>query len=230
MRLRLFPLLIVLATIGVALKASGIWHGLGTFAQAKPAAAGSRSPDFPSASPVQVAGRGPDSGAQPNQDSRPAGRVAGQGPPATANLPNDPFQLTDEEIDLLQMLAERRTEIDRREAELDQRGTLLEAAERRIDEKIGELESLRKTIEELLIQRDEQEETQLNSLVKIYESMKPKDAARIFEELDMAVLLDVIERMKERKTAPILARMNPRRAKAITIELAQRRGLPTAPN
>ena len=56
--------------------------------------------------------------------------------------------------------------------------------------------------------------------------MKPKDAARIFEELDMAVLLDVIERMKERKTAPILAQMNPRRAKAITLELAQRRGLP----
>jgi len=56
--------------------------------------------------------------------------------------------------------------------------------------------------------------------------MKPKDAARIFEELDMAVLLDVIERMKERKSAPILAKMNPVRAKAITLELAQRRELP----
>jgi flagellar motility protein MotE (MotC chaperone) len=56
--------------------------------------------------------------------------------------------------------------------------------------------------------------------------MKPKDAARIFGELDMVVLLDVIERMKERKIAPILAEMNPQRAKAITIELAQRRGLP----
>jgi flagellar motility protein MotE (MotC chaperone) len=230
MRLRLFPLLMVLATAGVALKAGGIWHGLGTLAQAEPAVAGSRSPDFPSASRVQVAGRDPASGAQPNQDAKPAKRVAGEGPPATANLPSDPFQLTDEEIDLLQMLAERRTEIDRREAELNQRGTLLEAAERRIDEKISELESLQKTIEELLIWRDEQEETQLKSLVKIYESMKPKDAARIFEELDMAVLLDVIERMKERKTAPILARMNPRRAKAITIELAQRRSLPAARN
>ena len=60
--------------------------------------------------------------------------------------------------------------------------------------------------------------------MKIYENMKPKDAARIFEELDMAVLLDVIERMKERKTAPILAQMNPKRAKAITLELAKRRG------
>ena len=124
------------------------------------------------------------------------------------------------------MLAERRAEIDRRAAGLEQREALLEAAERRIDEKIAELQLLRKAIEDLLIRRDEQEEAQLTSLVKIYENMKPKDAARIFEELDMAVLLDVIERMKERKTAPILAQMNPRRAKAITLELAQRRGLP----
>ena len=60
--------------------------------------------------------------------------------------------------------------------------------------------------------------------------MKPKDAARIFEQLDMVVLLDVIERMKERKSAPILAKMKPQRAKEITLELAQRRGLPVAQN
>ncbi len=42
----------------------------------------------------------------------------------------------------------------------------------------------------------------------------------------MVVLLDVVERMKERKTAPILASMNPKRAKEITLELAQRRDLP----
>ncbi len=140
-------------------------------------------------------------------------------------MSSDPFALTDEEIDLLQMLAKRREVIEQRAAGLKQRETLLEAAEKRIDEKIAKLEVLQKAIEDLLIRRDEQEEAQLTSLVKIYENMKPKDAARIFEEVDMAVLLDVIERMKERKTAPILAQMNPRRAKAITLELAQRRGL-----
>ena len=75
---------------------------------------------------------------------------------------------------------------------------------------------------------DEETEAQMKSLVKIYEAMKPKDAARIFEQLDLVVLLDVIERMKERKTAPILANMDPERAKTITLELAQRRTLPLA--
>jgi flagellar motility protein MotE (MotC chaperone) len=205
MRLRLFPLLIVVASVSFVLKAGGIWQGLGTLAQVKPAVAG-QSPGPSSASRGQVAGQDPASGTTANQGAKPAGSSAGEGPPATANLPSDPFELTDEEIDLLQMLAERRAEIDRRATELDQRGTLLEAAEQRIDEKISELETLQKTIEELLIRRDEQEEAQLNSLVKIYENMKPKEAARIFEELDMVVLLDVIERMKERKTAPILWR------------------------
>src|SRR3546814_15442768 len=106
---------------------------------------------------------------------------------------------------------------------MDEREVLLKAAEQRIDQKIGELESLQSSIEALLVTHDEQSEAQMQSLVKIYESMKPKDAARIFEELDMEVLLEVVERMKERKTAPILAELNTQRAKPVTIELAPRR-------
>ena len=58
------------------------------------------------------------------------------------------------------------------------------------------------------------------SLVKIYEKMKPKDAAQVFERLEMPVLLKVIERMKEAKTAPILAAMDPGKAKAVTVAIA----------
>ena len=203
MKLRLFPILVAVATASFLLKAGAVWQGVGALAEAKPTAAESRA-----------------AGASP------AGTAAGEGAQPGPALPSDPFALTDEEIDLLQMLAKRRAKIDERAAGLKQRETLLEAAEKRIDEKIAKLQLLQKAIEGLLVRRDEQEEAQLTSLVKIYENMKPKDAARIFEELDMAVLLDVIERMKERKTAPILAQMNPQRAKAITLKLAQRRGMP----
>jgi flagellar motility protein MotE (MotC chaperone) len=226
MKLRLFPLLVVVAAASFLLKAGGIWQGLGALAEVEPAEAVSRAASTPTTLPGRLAGRDPTSGERTGQGVSPAKGAAEEGSPVSAGLTGDPFALTDEEIDLLQMLAQRRAEIDRREAELEQRNTLLEAAEQRIDEKITELKILRTAIEELLIRRDQQEEAQLNSLVKIYENMKPKDAARIFEELDMAVLLDVIERMKERKTAPILAQMNPKRAKAITLELAQRRGFP----
>ncbi len=61
----------------------------------------------------------------------------------------------------------------------------------------------------------------MNSLVKIYEAMKPKDAARIFEQLDIDTILLVAERMKERRLAPVMAQMNPEKAKDITIKLSK---------
>jgi flagellar motility protein MotE (MotC chaperone) len=138
----------------------------------------------------------------------------------------DPFDYTDEEVDVLQQLAKRREELDLRARQLDEREALIQAAEQRMDQKMAELKALQATVEDLLKTRSEQEEAELKSLVKMYENMKPKAAAKVFEEMDMDVLLDVVERMNERKVAPILALVTPTRAKEITFELAQRRELP----
>jgi flagellar motility protein MotE (MotC chaperone) len=137
-------------------------------------------------------------------------------------------QFSRAEIEMLQSLMERRETLDLRSRELDIRGNLLIAAELRIDEKIAQLKSIEATIQGLLKQHDDQEEKKLRSLVRIYESMKPKQAARIFEELDIDILIDVAERMNERKFAPILAQMNPERAKAVTVEIRTRQKLPQA--
>ena len=138
----------------------------------------------------------------------------------------DPFDYTDEEVDVLQQLAKRREELDLRARQLDEREALIQAAEQRRDQKMAELKALQATVEDLLKTRSDQEEAELKSLVKMYENMKPKAAAKVFEEMDMDVLLDVVERMNERKMAPILALVTPTRAKEITFELAQRRQLP----
>ena len=66
----------------------------------------------------------------------------------------------------------------------------------------------------------------MTSLVRIYENMKPKDAARIFEVLDLDTLLMVAERMNERKLAPVMAQMNSERTKEVTVELTRARQLP----
>jgi flagellar motility protein MotE (MotC chaperone) len=139
---------------------------------------------------------------------------------------HDPFDYTDEEVDVLQQLAKRREELDLRARQLDEREALIQAAEQRMDQKMAELKALQATVEDLLKARSEQEESELKSLVKMYENMKPKAAAKVFEEMDMDVLLDVVDRMNERKVAPILALVTPTRAKEITFELAQRRQLP----
>jgi len=234
MRLRLLPLVMVFASLALAAKVGGVWQN---FLPSTPALAAEKT-----AAPQSAAAMEDEGLPEPSKDQTAAidpedmgdgdmaeAAVASDTPvPASQKSPlaADPLTLTDEEIELLQSLAQRREELEQRAKDIDQREVMLAAAEGRIEEKIQELEALRATIESLLEEHGEQEEAQLESLVKIYESMKPKDAARIFEELDMTVLLDVIERMKERKSAPILAKMDPVRAKAITLQLAQRRDLP----
>lgn len=221
MRLRLLPLLIVAAAALFTVKIGNIWQGISTATAAKTGF-------------VQIAAKPAEAQEEPvaemekSSDSDEMANNKASETPAETKGPRDPFSLTDEEINLLQSLSERREEIEQRGRALEQREVLLKAAESRIDEKVAELEALRKSIEGLLEEHDEETEAQMKSLVKIYEAMKPKDAARIFEQLDLTVLLDVIERMKERKTAPILAKMDPERAKNITLELAQRRTLPIA--
>ena len=137
--------------------------------------------------------------------------------------------MSDTEIAMLQSLADRRAELDARDRALDQRAALLAVAEQRIDEKLQELRTLRSELEGLLDVVDEQQEAHIASLVRIYENMRPGDAATIFNGLDMDVLLEVLQRMSERKSAPVLAAMAPERAREVTAELALRRQLPELP-
>lgn len=145
-------------------------------------------------------------------------------PAAPADRPQavDPLAMSPAELELLQKLSERRAELDRRAGELSQREVLLQAAEKRIDEKIVRLEALEKDIGGIVDRQNEEDAARIKSLAKIYETMNPHDAARIFEQLDMPVLLGVLEHMKERRAAPILAGMDPSKARAVTLALAER--------
>jgi flagellar motility protein MotE (MotC chaperone) len=88
---------------------------------------------------------------------------------------------------------------------------------------------LRREIENLLQKQSEEEMARINSLVKIYQGMKPKDAARIFDTLDLDILVVVVSKMSERKLSPVLAAMNPERARTVTIMLAEQKQLPSLP-
>ncbi|WP_417317904.1 MotE family protein [Emcibacter sp.] len=130
------------------------------------------------------------------------------------------------EVQLLQELSERREVLEGRAKEMDIREKLLEATENRIDQKIASLKKIEAQIQGLLKAHDEREQAQLESLVKTYTAMKPKDAARIFDSLDMDILINIIENMNEKKVAPILAKMSSQTAKELTVELATRRQMP----
>ena len=62
----------------------------------------------------------------------------------------------------------------------------------------------------------------LKNLVVMYEAMKPKDAARVFDRLSHDVLVPVVLQMNPRKMAEVLAVMSPEAAEKLTVALALR--------
>jgi flagellar motility protein MotE (MotC chaperone) len=123
---------------------------------------------------------------------------------------------------LLERLQERRQELDSRSRDLDMRENLIKAAEKRIDAKAMELKDLQSKVDTSVGNRDAAEASRFKSIVSMYENMKPKDAARIFDRLDLKVLLEVATQMNPRKMSDILGQMAPDSAERLTVELANR--------
>ncbi len=143
-------------------------------------------------------------------------------PVAAPAVPAEP-PVSESERALLLDLRKRRGELDAREAAIVSRESVLNAAQARLTARLDELNGLQKRLEGLEAARRERDEASWRGLVRLYETMKPKDAAAIFNDLDPAVLLPVLDRMKEAKAAPILSAMQPNRAREVTDGLAHLR-------
>ncbi len=139
--------------------------------------------------------------------------------------------LSEAELNVYMKLAERSKVLDKRESEIATKEGLLEVSQKKLDQRIATLQSLKNEIEALLGQLDEREEKQMQALTKLYDSMKPKAAARIFTGLDKAVLLQVARRMKADNLSKVMAAMPPQKASELTAALAAHDRLPqTADN
>ena len=134
------------------------------------------------------------------------------------------------EVDVINSLSKRRRELDKREGQLNTQANMIAAAEQRVDAKITQLKQLQAQITALLGQRDDAQKAQVAALVKTYSTMKPKDAARIFDSLPDEVLVPVARDMKSDQLALVLASMNAENAKALTVKLANRLVLPQTVN
>jgi flagellar motility protein MotE (MotC chaperone) len=226
----LLPLLVGVMMLVLTIRVGNMWQhlsvGLGTETQAQTAPTQNAPAQATSTQSAPVASA---QNAAPTQPPAPGAAPSDAGTNPAASAAKDPLEYTDEEVEVLQQLAKRREELELKSRQLDEREAMVTAAEQRMEQKMAELKALQSTVEDLLKKRSDAEETRLQSLVKVYQNMKPKDAAQVFEELDMDVLLDVVSRMNERKLAPILALVSPTKAKEMTYELAQQKTLPFTP-
>ena len=123
---------------------------------------------------------------------------------------------------VLERLQERRNELDARARELDLRESLLKAAEKRLEGRVGEIKDVEARVNNALKIKDEGDAARFKNLVTMYENMKAKDAAKVFDRLDLRILVEVATAINPRRMSDILAQMSAEVAERLTIELATR--------
>jgi flagellar motility protein MotE (MotC chaperone) len=123
---------------------------------------------------------------------------------------------------VLERLGERRVELETRAKELDMRESVVLAAEKRLESRVAQLKLLEAQINDAVRAKEEGEAARIKNLITMYENMKAKDAARVFDRLDLRILVDVATQINPRRMSDILAQMSPESAERLTVELASR--------
>lgn len=131
-------------------------------------------------------------------------------------------QVSASERAILERLQARRQEIESRQREIDIRESLLKSAEKRIENKVEEMKAVESRITATQAEQKAAEAQRLKGLVTMYEGMKPKDAARVFDRLEMGVLIEIASAIAPRKMSDILGLMSSEAAERLTVEMARR--------
>ncbi|WP_029040881.1 MotE family protein [Cucumibacter marinus] len=248
--LRLIPVVIAATGALLAFKAIGLMSGHGYILgdlpvlaqtqQQAPADAVEGMMDAPSdeaAPQTGATGEGTTDSQLATADNAAAGQNMAESADGGSNEPQDaiPVELTlkgeriplrmgedlaDTELQVLERLGDRREELEQFAADLAMREKLVEAAEKRLEIRIAELQDLEAEVNALVEKKKQMDDEQFQSLVAMYETMKSKEAATIFDQLGIDVLVRLVQAMNPRKMAPILASMSPEKAELLTVRLA----------
>jgi flagellar motility protein MotE (MotC chaperone) len=244
---RLIPVVIFAAVTLFALKMSGLLlEGGYTVARPRPAnaqegASVSGQPPrswaqdvfgYPDVTGSINAPKPPDKAASPppaGDGAKPVKTGPPKPAPEGAAAHGDGRPLSPAERAILERLQERRQELEQRARDMDLRENLIKAAEKRLEARVAELAEIEGRINAAMNKKDETEAARFKGIVTMYESMKAKDAAKIFDRLELKILLDVASQINPRRMSDILAQMSPEAAERLTVELARRVNAPDRP-
>jgi flagellar motility protein MotE (MotC chaperone) len=176
----------------------------------------------PSIAPVRAADIAPPLTVAP-ETTRPPGGFQRLGERQDGVIGDGSNAISQAERALLEQLRARRAELEAREQTIASRELVLAAAEQRLGQRIEELTQLQQRLESMERARGEREDAGWRGLVRTYENMRPREAAAIFEELELPVVIQILDRMGERKMAPVIGAMRPEKARVLTAELARHR-------
>ncbi|NVJ97547.1 MAG: hypothetical protein HWE25_05305 [Alphaproteobacteria bacterium] len=200
-RVRLFPLLILFSAIALGIRGMELYAGFRVLGQAAIAQEESQQANNQAQNTDQ-------------QEADESAATEAASPPPVLGIRNQA------EMELISQLRQRRENLEARAQQLDIQEQLLASTEKRINDKIVQLQELEVRIKQHLRLFEDAEEKQLAAIVEVYEKMKPKDAAPRFEALALQTQVDLVSKMRPAKVAALMEQMSPQKASILTTELA----------
>ncbi|NLI32280.1 MAG: hypothetical protein GX422_05785 [Deltaproteobacteria bacterium] len=149
-----------------------------------------------------------------------AGRAQGTQPASPAStMRNEPGQQTGEAYAFIQ---QKEAELKQREEDLRAKEEYLSKIEKEVEQKLKELIAVQKEIQAYRSEREENQNGKVRSLAKIYGTMKPKEAAKLLDNLDEKLVMNIISTMSPDEAAGILSNMDVKKAAKISEALSNR--------
>lgn len=123
---------------------------------------------------------------------------------------------------MLESFRARETRIATQEAAIVQRMQALKLADEEMERKLASLVAAEEELRATISLADTAAEGDISRLVKVYENMKPKQAAALFEEMNPQFAAGFLGRMRPEAAAGIMAGLSPGAAHSFSVVLAGR--------
>jgi len=119
-------------------------------------------------------------------------------------------------------LEQKEMELKRKERNLQEQEQHLLEMQKEVEQKLQELIVVQKDIQNFRTEKAENKTAGVRSLAQIYGSMKPKEAAKLLENMDEKLVVSVVSTLKSNEAADIFAVMDSKKAAKISEALTQR--------
>jgi flagellar motility protein MotE (MotC chaperone) len=137
---------------------------------------------------------------------------------ATPSVCEPPTNLAE----VIAALSTREERLEQQETQLRERFQALNVANQQIEEKLSQLTNAEEQLRNTIALASSAAEDDIARLVKVYETMKPKDAAVLFEEMAPDFAAGFLARMNAEAAAGVLSGLTPEAAYALSVILAGR--------
>jgi len=140
--------------------------------------------------------------------------------PEKIKLPKQNTSINPETFRMMEMIEKKNKELETREKELTSKEQQLKTLEENIQKDLQKIEQALKESKEQFGEKEKIIKKNVDSLIKVYSTMKPAEAANLIAAINEDLALRIISGMKSKIAGQVLSQLDVKVAKAITEKLA----------